>query len=120
VTGGGLGMTVGIGMPHQKDVQDKQNVRTYDVINVMVPGTLPGSAHPLIMKKTMASNVTTVGDGGTKNICAPPPGNTLPPQAGRGGKKPKTSSHPGPAGKMCFISITSNITCCRYETHFHP
>jgi len=34
----------------------------------------------------MASNVTTVGDGGTKNICAPPPGNTLPPQAGRGGK----------------------------------
>jgi len=30
----------------------------------------------------MASSVITVGDGGTKSICAPPPGDELPLQAG--------------------------------------
>jgi len=34
----------------------------------------------------MASSVTIVEDGGTKNVCAPPPGDKLPLQAGGGGK----------------------------------
>ena len=34
----------------------------------------------------MASSVTIVEDGGTKNVCDPPPGDELLLQAGGGGK----------------------------------